>query len=195
MIRRPIFRQIQYHWGPNDVDLFADRNTTQLKKVRIVASGSWQLPDGYFYPVLEVIPISVSQSTIELDYPLSTENLTRATISSSHDHTLLENGSLFSGPSSSQYYTTTSAQPNNVDTITITGSNMANSSKQQLKARRVEILNNQYQHTALNPEAHQLLAQHVLQDNSTNRPLSTWSTFVYCMAIYQQHFRQQLFVY
>ncbi|CAO3657229.1 unnamed protein product [Mucor hiemalis] len=46
---------------------------------------------------------------------------------------------------------------------------MANNSKHQLEARRVEILNNQYQHTTLNQQAQQLLTQHTLQDSSTNR--------------------------
>ncbi|KAG2224150.1 hypothetical protein INT45_000165 [Circinella minor] len=46
---------------------------------------------------------------------------------------------------------------------------MANNSKQQLEARRVEILHTQYQHTALNQEAQQLLTQHNLRDTSTNR--------------------------
>ncbi|KAG2221841.1 hypothetical protein INT45_003555 [Circinella minor] len=140
------------------------------KKVRIVASRSWQLCDGCIHPVLAAIPLSISQPTMESHHQLPPKTITRTSTSSSHDYPLLENCHLVSGSTDSQYHSTNLTQPENIHNTSITNSNMANNSKQQLEAcRHVEILNTQYQHTALNQEAQQLLTQHNLRDTNTNR--------------------------
>ncbi|KAI8880744.1 hypothetical protein K501DRAFT_335170 [Backusella circina FSU 941] len=139
------------------------------KKVRIVASGSWQLRDGCFHPVLEAIPISISQSSVEFNHPLSPEIATRETTSSGYDNIILENSPLFSGPTNSEFRATYSTGPSDINSTSFTYSHMANRCKQELEARRVEILNTQCRHTTLNQEAQQILTQRTLSDNSTNR--------------------------
>ncbi|KAG2191282.1 hypothetical protein INT47_001832 [Mucor saturninus] len=44
MLRRPIFHQLQQHWGTNDVDLFADRNTHQVKTTCLGSQTRADLP-------------------------------------------------------------------------------------------------------------------------------------------------------
>ncbi|KAG1393181.1 hypothetical protein G6F60_011647 [Rhizopus arrhizus] len=145
----------------------SEYDTTE--KVRIVASGSWQLRDGCFYPVLEAVPVPISQSSVEPHHQVPPEITSRETPSSGDDNPILDNSPLVSDSTNSELRATDSTRHSDINSTSFTYSHMANQRKQELEARRVEILNTQCQHTALNQEAQQILTQRTLSDTSTNR--------------------------
>ncbi|KAI7898081.1 uncharacterized protein BX663DRAFT_546695 [Cokeromyces recurvatus] len=139
------------------------------KKLRVLAPRPGQSCHRRIHNSLESISLPVPQPTMEPDNTMLAKNYPGTVTFGDDGDPVLEDSNLVSCLTDIECSTTSSPPPSHIDHTTFTSSNMANDGKSQLETRRVEILSTQYQHTALNPDAQQLLTQHTVQDSSTNR--------------------------